>query len=168
MVQNNEPPRRRAVGLQPPVSKEFVPELIDYVVQATCKRIRTIPAQKLCSRGVLNGKMCRVEIEVPPVAIAPTSLEYDVRPPQIRCEDSRFQLLSRTMCLFSETRGLVFICPEGTQDIGDRCVSYSPPTMTCDAGFALESDSTCVQTQEAQPITEWSVTYSCVGKECAN
>lgn len=31
----------------PQQSKEFVPELIDYVVQATCKRIRTIAAQKL-------------------------------------------------------------------------------------------------------------------------
>lgn len=32
--------------LPEPQSKEFVPELFDYVVQATCKRIRTIPVNK--------------------------------------------------------------------------------------------------------------------------
>lgn len=146
-------------------SKEFVPELVDYVVQATCKRIRTILAQKVCTTGVLVGKTCRVEVEVPPVLITQNSFENDIQEPEPKCPNG-FSIVSRDLCQLLQIRKVDFVCPEGTQDIGDRCASYAPPTITCPTGFALENDETCVQTLHQPPIVEFSVKFSCTGKDC--
>lgn len=159
-------PFRRAAGYIPPAeSKGFVPERIDYVVQATCKRIRTIAAQKLCARGILNGKMCRVETEVPPEVVVPNAIGQDTRPPERRCPNG-FGLASRTTCLLSQLQSLVYTCPPNTVDIGDRCATYMPPTPTCPPGYALENQTTCVQTLHAPPIVEFTVRFACTGKDC--
>lgn len=177
-IQSSQAPRQplmwrraQAVDIPPfaqqPPSKEFVPEFINYVVQATCKRIRTIPAQKLCARGILNGKMCRVEIEVPPVISFGDNFDFDTQPPQDLCPEG-FNLASRTACILSELKSMLLVCPDETQDIGDRCATYLPPTMVCPPHFALETEKTCVRTLHAPPITEFTLKYACLGKDCAN
>lgn len=147
-------------------SKGFNPELIDYVLEAVCKRIRTVLANKICPTGILTGKMCRVEVEVPPMYVTPFSVETDVQPSQPSCP-SGFSVLDRLTCVLTELKNVVYVCPEGTQDIGDRCVTYAPAVHTCPPEFSLENEQTCVQTVHAAPITEFSVTFSCVGKDCA-
>lgn len=162
-----QPSWRRAQALPAiPGSKGFVPELTEYVVQATCRRIRTIPAQKLCARGYLNGKMCRVEIEITPTVANPYAFETDVQLPQQQCPDG-FTLTSANSCGLEELANLLYVCGDGLQDIGDRCALYSPPSVVCPPGFATENDSSCIATLRAPPITEFTVRYACMGKDCA-
>lgn len=149
----------------PRPSKGIVPESFDYVVDATCKRIRSIPAEKICPHGVLSGKMCKVKVEVAPTQITPIQFEYDTKPAEIQCPEG-FDLIT-SFCTRIETAKMNFFCPEGTADTGERCAMYTQPQMVCPPNYALEDRTTCVQTVEVPPVTEYTVTYSCQGKECS-
>lgn len=57
-------------------SKELRPQEFNYVLGRVFKKVRIIAAEKVCTGGVLVGKMCRVEVEVPSVMIEASASAY--------------------------------------------------------------------------------------------
>lgn len=161
--------RRNWRRMQAILGKEVEEGNLDYVLQATCKRIRTIAAEKICPQGVLNGKLCRIEVEVPPILVPPfvfsRGFDDGSIPPEPDCPQG-YSLLSRTECTLEELRGVAYVCPERASDVGDRCAMYARAVPTCPQEFVLENEATCVRTLHAPVIQEYSVTFSCTGKEC--
>lgn len=137
----------------------------DYVVASTCSRIRTEPAHHVCARGVLNGETCLVTEEVDSITL-PGAISEEYTDAVTECPDHYSPLPNNsTQCVIVDDVALTFYCPAGTTDLGDRCLQSVAAQVVCNAGFVLEND-VCVQTQFAKPLAQFTVRYSCVGKEC--
>lgn len=139
----------------------------EYVIQSTCKRITTEPARKVCEHGKLEGKNCVSEVNVQPI-IEPGKFREVTVPATRQCPEGFSADYAGKDCEKKEYANPQFVCPPSTTDLGDRCGTFSPPKIVCPHGFSLENDHQCVKTIFAAPIIEYTVTYTCTGKNCAS
>lgn len=150
---------------RPPAASDGTTYFHDYVVQSTCSRSRLVAAQKVCKQGVLDGKVCAFDEQVSAISTYGGVVE-DHMPALAECPPSYSpSATDSTSCSAVDEVPVTFYCPAGSHDLGDRCAQQTTPRQVCNTGFALE-DNACVQTQLADPVVEFTVTYTCVGKNC--
>lgn len=139
----------------------------DYVVQSTCSRIRRVAAHPVCDEGVLDGDICAIDEQVSSVEI-PGAVKEESIAAVPQCPEN-YSPISQDddLCAIVDDVPIIFYCPSGTVELDDRCLQSVSPNTVCHDGFALEGD-VCVQTQFTEPVVEFTVTYSCVGKNCEN
>jgi len=145
---------------------QAAPVVEEYVIQETCRRIITEAARYICANGsTLSGKVCLTDVEVAPI-IRPGGYVDQAVPAARYCPDG-YAEASKNGCSAVETVLPELFCPSGTQDDGSRCATFVSPRTVCPEGFYLEGKS-CNKTIFAAPIVEYTVTYTCTGKDCAN
>lgn len=146
---------------------EAAPTVEEYVVQKTCKRVITEPARRICPNGgLLDGKLCRVENRVDHI-FKKGGFRDEFIPILRQCPLGYTQIDKSGICEATEEALPAFYCPGNTIDLGQRCAIYNQPRTECPAGFTLEG-KVCVKTIFAAPIVEYTVTYSCTGKDCGH
>lgn len=161
------PPRKNNIRPTKGGTKKGPATVEEFVLQSTCKRITSEPARKICDNGKLEGKHCIVEQEVQPL-IVPGKYSEVLAPVMTQCPEGYSASMSGKECEQIEYAQPFFVCPPSTSDLGDKCATFQPPRVVCPHGFALENDHQCVKTLFAAPIIEYSVTYTCTGKNCAS
>lgn len=150
---------------RPPAAQDRRTFYQDYVVQSTCSRVRVVAALKVCEEGVLDGKVCAIDEQVNSITTYGGVAEDNV-PAIAECPPSYSPSNTDPLtCTAVDEVPATFFCVAGTTDLGDRCAQQSNPRKVCNEGFALEEDM-CVQTQLSEPLVEFTVKYTCVGKNC--
>lgn len=148
---------------------EAKPKFIEEtLVSAKCKRISVEPANKLCPDGRLDGKSCLLETAVDAIVV-PGGFAIEVAAPSLICPAgfAPETLPCGTLtCVRVETAPVLFTCPCGTEDLGDRCAQPAEPRLICPEEYHL-ANGLCSKTITVEPLTEFTVRYSCLGKECA-
>lgn len=147
--------------------KEVAPTDEQFVVQKTCKRVRTEGARKVCPKGArLHGKECIAEEEVGFQEKNGGMREEVVRAKYV-CPEGHYPSASvgRFHCLIKEEVAVHGFCPDGSENVGDKCAKFRPLIFRCPSSYALD-DGMCVKTVIAPPIVEFSVTFKCTGKDC--
>lgn len=152
---------------------QFVEETL---VSAKCKRITVEPAAKHCAVGRLDGKVCLVETPVDAIIVpggfaTETIAASAVCPPGYSAAEGLLLTPAHCAtgaleCVRAETTPALYNCAFGSVDLGDRCGIFSAPRAICEDGFHL-ANGVCTKTLTAEPILEYTVRYTCTGKDCA-
>lgn len=144
---------------------DAAPTVEEYVISETCKRIITEPARRICAPGgILDGKLCRIENKVEHI-FKNGGFRDEFIPAIRRCPLGYAETGSKGECQATDETLPSLYCPGNTIDLGSRCAIYNHPRTVCPTGFTLEGKA-CLKTIFAAPIVEYTVTYSCTGKNC--
>lgn len=155
-----------------PLTKMVTPPPVvnEYVIKKTCKRVITEHPHSVCPKGAQqNGKECFVETVVP-YMFKDGGTRNELVPVVQRCPPGFVNSAEKggMQCTATQQFPPIFICPEHTTNVGNRCANYVPPVLSCPVGFDKLNVEECQKTLVVPPVTKYSVTYSCTGKHCVD
>lgn len=147
--------------------QEAAPQVEEYIIQKICKRVTTEPARRICpEQGYLDGKVCRIEKQLDHI-MKKGGFRDEFVPLLYKCPLGYAETNDRSICEAVEEVYPSMLCPANTVDQGQRCALFSMSRRDCPQGFSLEGKE-CRKTIFAAPIVEYTVTYTCTGKNCGD